>query len=140
MIPEVISNEGTPSYGLGLSPVFPSNNITVWATAEPDYADGPAHQFKFQNSLGFNNGEAQYAEDSYQTLQFVQKNPDGSMTPGLQTEQLLIAIYLRHKSLNDKFPSEQGEAFLAHIAGALQLQKDRVLERMNRGVMGELKK
>jgi len=111
----------------------------VWGTPEEEYNNLPAHSFKFQNSLGFNNGQAQYAPDSFQELQFVQKLNDGTIVPGLQTEQLLMAIYIRHKAINDRFPSAIGESFLGHIAAALTLQEDRVRERMDRGVMGELK-
>jgi hypothetical protein len=62
------------------------------------------------------------------------------MTPGLQTEQLLIAIHDRHQKLNAKFFSEDGLKFIRKIEEALVCLEDRVRERIARGVMGDLKK
>lgn len=117
--------------------VFPSNRESVAVLPDADY--GGAHRYRFTNSLGFNNGEAQYAE-STQEIQFVQKNEDGSMTPGLQSEQLLIALIDRHKKLNAKYPSEEGEAAITMMELALGYLEERVKKRIERGVMGQLKK
>jgi hypothetical protein len=119
------------------TPVFPSDVLTVGFALDPDY--GGAHEYQFQNSLGFNNGKADY-DDSYQKIRFVQKNVDGTMKPGLQTEQLLLCIIDRHMKLNNKFPSDQGLKFIRKIEEALTLLEDRVRDRMERGVMGDLKK
>lgn len=120
-----------------LQPVFPSNQITSGVKTTDEY--GGAHEYQFMNSKGFNNGEAQY-DNSYQRIQFVKKESDGSMTPGLQSEQLLIALIDRHKKLNNKFPSREGALAITKMEEALQWLEARVKERIFRGVMGDLKK
>jgi hypothetical protein len=117
--------------------VFPSKILSIGVAPDPDY--GGAHQYQFQNSIGFKDGQAGY-DKSFQKIQFVQKNIDGTMKPGLQTEQLLLAIIDRHVKLNNKFPSEDGLKFIRKIEESLVHLEDRVRERMNRGVMGDLKK
>lgn len=117
--------------------VFPSEVRSVAVAPDADY--GGAHRYQFQESLGFNKGGAEYA-DSFQEIHFVQKNLDGSMTPGLQSEQLLIALIDRHKKLNAKFPSREGSLAITKMEEALQWLRARVEERINRGVMGDLKK
>lgn len=81
-----------------------------------------------------------YDFNGMQSVQFVQKNEDGSMTPGLQSEQLLIALIDRHKKLNNRYPSHEGELAITKMEEALHWLEARVKERTNRGVMGELKK
>lgn len=117
--------------------VFPSDEFTVAVAPDADY-DG-AHNYRLKESTGFANGKASYVE-SYQEIQFVQKNTDGSMTTGLQSEQLLIALIDRHKKLNNKFPSREGALAITKMEEALQWLRARVEERINRGVMGDLKK
>jgi hypothetical protein len=117
--------------------VFPSDILSIAVAPDPDY--GGAHQYQFQNSVGFNNGQAGYV-DSYQKIQFVQKNLDGSMTPGLQSEQLLLCLVDRHQKLNAKFASREGALAITKMQEAIQWLEARVKERMNRGVMGDLKK
>jgi hypothetical protein len=55
------------------TPVFPSEILSVGVAPDPDY--GGAHQYQFQNSIGFKDGVAGY-DHSYQKIQFVQKNID----------------------------------------------------------------
>ena len=117
--------------------VFPSKDCTVAVAIDPDY--NGAHRYQFQNSLGFSDGEAKY-DDSYQEIQFVQKNLDGSMTPGLQSEQLILAIYDRTKKLNNNFPSEQNIEMMDGLQIFLNACKQRIQDRIDRGVMGDLKK
>lgn len=117
--------------------VFPSEVRTVAVAPDADY--GGAHRYQFMESLGFNKGGAEYA-DSFQEIHFVQKNIDGTMAPGLQSEQLLIALIDRHKKLNAKFPSREGSLAITKMEEALQWLRARVEERINRGVMGDLKK
>jgi hypothetical protein len=117
--------------------VFPSDLKTIRVEDDPDY--GGAHKYSFMNSLGFNNGHAEY-EGTFQEIQFVQKNLDGSMTAGVQSEQLLIALIDRHKKLNEKFPSREGALAITKMEETLMWLEARVKERMERQVMGDLKK
>jgi len=119
------------------SPVFPSNKITIAARGGDEY--GGAHEYHFQNCTGFNNGETGY-HNSFQRIQFVKKESDGSMTPGLQSEQLLIALIDRHKKLNNAFPSREGALAITKMEEALLWLNARVKERIDRGVMGKLEK
>ena len=68
------------------------------------------------------------------------RNDDGSITPGLQSEQLALILLDRVKKLNERYPSEQNDKQIEGLTMYLQACKDRVEERINRGVMGELKK
>ena len=117
--------------------VFPSEEKTIRVKMDADY--NGAHQYTLKNCLGFNEGKTQY-DTTEQTIQFVQKNEDGSMIPGLQSEQLVLALIDRHQKLNARFPSAQNEKMLTGLQMFIDACKERVEERMNRGVMGELKK
>lgn len=117
--------------------VFPSTQKTIKVAKDADY--GGAHKYQIQNCTGFNNGETQYVESS-QTLQFVQKNNDGTMIPGLQSEQVVFALIDRHQKLNARFPSPQNEKMLAGLKMFLEACEERVQNRIDRGVMGNLKK
>lgn len=117
--------------------VFPSDILSIAVAPDVDY--NGAHQYQFQNSAGFSEGQAKYV-DSYQKIQFVQKNADGSMTPGLQSEQLTLALLDRTQKLNARFPSEFNERMMAGLNMFLDACQDRIQDRMDRGVMGELKK
>ncbi len=120
--------------------VFPSDENTIKVQEDPEY--GGAHKYMFTNCLGFKDGKTQYDEPYYssQTIQFVQKNEDGSMTPGLQSEQIVLALIDRQEKLNARFPSEFNTKALAGLRMFLEAQKERVEDRMGRGVMGDLKK
>lgn len=120
-----------------IATVFPSTECTV--VVEPDQDYGGAHKYHFTDSTGFKDGKANYVE-SKQSIQFVQKNEDGSMTPGVQSEQLLIALIDRHKKLNAKFPSREGALAITKMEESLMWLEARVKERIARDVMGELKK
>lgn len=117
--------------------VYPSTQKTIGVSEDDTY--GGAHLYIFMNSLGHQNGEPKY-EVSTQTIQFVKKEEDGTMLPGLQSEQLLIALIDRHKKLNDKFPSREGALAITKMEEALHWLQARVEERIERGVMGDLKK
>jgi hypothetical protein len=45
--------------------------------------------------------------DATDTIQFVHKHEDGTVTPGWQSEQLALILLDRVKKLNEKFPCEQ---------------------------------
>ena len=118
-------------------PVYPSRVRSV-AVQHDDTYQG-AHSYRLLESMGFKDGETQYVA-TVQGLHFVQKDTDGTMTPGILSEQLLILLMDRHRKLNAKFPSPQFEQFMTGCQMALDAQAERVDERMGRGVMGELKK
>jgi hypothetical protein len=117
--------------------VFPSEEKTI--SVEDDIIYGGAHKYEIQNSLGFNNGKAEL-HDSKQTIQFVQKNDDGIMIPGVQSEQLAFILLDRCKKLNARFPSTHNEKMIIGLEMFLIACQERVEERIARGVMGELKK
>lgn len=119
--------------------VYPSVEKTIFAKDDDGY--GGAHFYTFKGCLGFdkekqthkyNNGEAY--------LQFVQKTEDGKTIAGVQTEQVLIALKDRTKKLNAKFPCKENEKIIEGLQIALDAHKERVVERMKREVMGDLKK
>jgi hypothetical protein len=117
--------------------VYPSKKFTI--SVEPDEDYGGAHKYEMTNSTGFSNGEAQY-DSSTQVLQFVQKNKDGTMTPGIQSEQLVLALMDRTQKLNAVYPSEQNSKMLKGLQMFLDACRERIDDRINRGVMGDLKK
>lgn len=117
--------------------VFPSEVKTI--TVQDDDIYGGAHEYQIANCLGFNNGQTEY-DASTQTIQFVKKNDDGSMVPGLQSEQLAYVMLDRAQKLNARFPSAQNEKMIAGLQMFLDACRERVEDRMNRGVMGDLKK
>lgn len=117
--------------------VFPSEAKTIQVEDDPTY--GGAHHYRAQHSTGFNNGEATYV-DGYTEIQFVQKNDDGTMIPGLQSEQLAYILLDRAEKLNARFPSPQNEKQIAGLKIFLEGCEERIRDRMDRGVMGELKK
>ncbi len=126
------------SLGEPVGSVFPSENPSVWMSGPIDEYGG-AHEYTLRNSLGFNDGQAQYA-DSTQTIKFVKKLHDGTMEAGAQSEQLALIMLDRAKKLNSVYPSPQNEAMVFHLNGFLNACKERVEERMSRGVMGQLQK
>lgn len=73
-------------------------------------------------------------------IQFIQKLDDGTVIPGLQSEQLVLMLIDRHKKLNARFPSAQNEKMIQGLEMFLDASRERVEDRMNRGVMGDLKK
>lgn len=117
--------------------VFPSEEETILVSVDTEY--NGAHYYKAQNSIGFKDGKAEYV-DGYQNIQFVQKNLDGSMIPGLQSEQLAYILLDRCVKLNKKFPSEHNAKMIAGLDIFLDACRERVEERIERGVMGDLKK
>lgn len=117
--------------------VYPSKKETIAVTIDKDY--GGAHEYHIIESLGHDKGKPKYA-GSEQKIHFVQKDLDGVVTPGLQSEQLLLVLIDRHKKLNAKFPSREGALAITKMEEALHWLEARVKERVGRGVMGDLKK
>lgn len=117
--------------------VYPSEEPTISVVDDETY--GGAHCYVIRECLGFNDSETQYVETE-QVIRFVRKNDDGTMIPGLQSEQLVLALLDRHEKLNARFPSEQNAKMIAGLRMFLEACEERVKNRMERGVMGELKK
>ena len=117
--------------------VFPSEEKTISVEDCVEY--GGAHKYTIENSIGFNNGVAEYV-DSNQTVQFVQKNADGTMIPGAQSEQLAFVLLDRCVKLNNRFPSSHNEKMITGLKMFIEACEERVQERINRGVMGQLQK
>lgn len=120
------------------STVYPSNYQTIAVANDSDIYGG-THHYIFENCLGFSNGETQYGGGT-QTLQFVHKADDGVITAGLQSEQVVIALIDRHRKLNIRFPSPQTERMIEGLEMFLAACKERIDDRINRNVMGDLKK
>lgn len=117
--------------------VFPSNKQTIQVEDDPIY--GGAHKYTINHSLGFENGEAVYNNDRT-VIQFVQKNDDGSIISGLQSEQLVLALLDRTKKLNNRFPSEFNKKMIEGLEMFLGACQERIQDRIDRGVMGKLTK
>lgn len=117
--------------------VFPSDENTI--EVEDDEIYGGAHNYRIINCMGFSEGKTVY-HNTIQSIRFVQKNDDGTITPGLQSEQLVLMLIDRQQKLNARFPSSQNEKALAGLRMFLEAQEERVRDRMDRGVMGDLKK
>lgn len=119
--------------------VFPSKQQTIDVEEDENY--GGAHHYRIRNCLGFDpeKNDTIY-ESETQSIQFVQKNDDGTIIPGLQSEQLAIVMLDRCKKLDARFPSDWNKKQIEGLEMFLTACKGRVEERMARGVMGELKK
>lgn len=117
--------------------VYPSEAQTISVAQDPVY--GGAHYYIIRDCDGFINGRTVY-NMAEQIIRFVHKNDDGTVIPGLQSEQLVLALLDRHEKLNARFPSEQNAKMIAGLRMFLEACEERVKERMERGVMGELKK
>lgn len=117
--------------------VYPSDEPTISVVDDATY--GGAHCYAIRECLGFDDGKTLYTE-TRQFIRFVRKNNHGTMIPGLQSEQLVLALLDRHEKLNARFPSEQNAKMIAGLRMFLKACEERVKNRMERGVMGELKK
>ena len=119
--------------------VFPSDENTISVHHEDDVYGG-AHLYSIRNCAGFNDGKTQYMPHGTQEIQFVHKADDGTITPGLQSEQIVLMLMDRQQKLNDRFPSGFNTKALEGLQMFLDAQRQRVEDRINRGVMGDLKK
>jgi len=120
-----------------LQPVFPSEEKTVLVLAKDEY--GGAHHYLIQKCKGFNNGQTEYV-DEYQYIDFVKKLHDGTVIAGLQNEQIYIMLIDRVTKLNSVYPCEENEQMIGYLQALLDLCKQRVQSRIDRGIMGDLKK
>lgn len=117
--------------------VFPSEEKTIQAVYDQTY--GGAHCYIMRESMGFEGGVTSYTGYE-QVVQFIQKLDDGTVIPGIQSEQLAIVLLDRCRKLNARFPSEQNGKMIQGLEMFLDACKERVQERMDRGVMGKLEK
>ena len=127
--------------------VFPSEDKTILTMVPEGDEYGGAHEYWVTNCLGFEGGKTNYQFEVVdgepraqgQKIQFVQKDNDGTVTPGLQSEQLVYVLLDRHQKLNARFPSAQNEKMIEGLQMFIDACRDRVEERIKRGVMGQLK-
>lgn len=118
--------------------VYPSDVPSISVDWDSKYLG--AHRYTFRNCTGFENGVTWYKTDSEQTIQFVMKNEDGSVVPGLQNEQLVLAILDRIKKMNTVYPSKVNDLQIKALEIFLDACKLRIDDRIARGVMGKLEK
>ena len=116
--------------------VYPSLEPTIEVI--PDDGFDGAHRYRAQMCAGFVNSKTKYV-DAADTIQFVHKHEDGTVTPGWQSEQLALILLDRVKKLNEKFPCEQNAKQVAALEAYLDACKERIDDRLNRNVMGDLK-
>lgn len=119
--------------------VYPSKLETIAVEHEDKY--GGAHKYEFVNCLGYDpeKGGTVY-DNSSQVIQFVEKKEDGTVIPGLQSEQLLLALIDRHTKLDAVYPDPENKKLLEALKLALGHQESRVHNRMATGKMGKLEK
>lgn len=116
--------------------VYPSLESTIEVI--PDDGFDGAYRYRAKMCAGFNHGKTKYV-DSTDTIQFVRKYEDGTVTPGWQSEQLVLIILDRVKKLNEKFPCEQNAKQVAALEAYLAACQERIDDRLDRKVMGDLK-
>lgn len=102
--------------------VYPSNKETIEVI--PDDGFNGAHRYRAQMCAGFVNGKTKYV-DVTDTIQFVHKHEDGTVTPGWQSEQLALILLDRVKKLNEKFPCEQNAKQVAALEAYLDACKEK---------------
>jgi hypothetical protein len=119
--------------------VYPSEEETVFSISPEGDEYGGAHLYLLRNNLGFSEGKSNY-DKSITPIRFVEKKQTGEMIPGIQSEQLVIALVDRIKKLNAKFPCDENDEQVACLEGYLAACQKRIDNRINRGVMGDLKK
>lgn len=117
--------------------VYGSKEPSIRVETEDFY--GGAHRYYLKNCIGWSDGKTQYVEDET-VIQIVKKEPGtDEIIPGIQHQQLLmLQIDSLHK-MYKKFPSPQTERAIRLLQQALACLDERVKERVDRNVMGELK-
>lgn len=116
--------------------VYPSVEPTIEVI--PDDGFDGAYRYRAKMCAGFVDGKTKYT-DTTDTIQFVHKHEDGSVTPGWQSEQLVLIVLDRVKKLNEKFPCEQNAKQVEALEAYLDACRERIDDRINRNVMGDLK-
>lgn len=117
--------------------VYPSNVETI-EFMNDDF--NGAHRYRIKLSKGYNQTKKRVDySDKKTVIQFIQKNADGSVIPGLQDEQLILVMMDRLKKLDAKFHSDTVTKKMKALQDYLDACKERIDERLGRGVYGELK-
>ncbi len=116
--------------------VFPSEEKTITVKDDPIY--GGAHCYHIQNCLGFENGTTKYGNVAT-AVYFIRKEEDGTIVSGVQHEQLAIVMLDSIEKLNARFPSPENTKMVEGLHMFLDACKERVEQRIERGVMGKLK-
>lgn len=117
--------------------VFPSNEPTIEVIPD-DY--GGAHYYRAKMSMGYDTKKKKNIyTDKTDTIKFINKGLDGTINPGWQSEQLALILLDRVKKLNEKFPCESNEKQIKALEMYLDACKERIQDRLDRGVYGELK-
>lgn len=119
--------------------VFPSEEKTIKVLRDPGYDDG-VHDYHVNECVGFDQASQNHKYVSTrQYIAFVRKDPDGTVRPGLQSEQLALILMDRAEKLNKRFPSKQTARMIDGLSMFLAACRERVQDRMERNVMGEHK-
>ena len=117
--------------------VYPSNVETI-EFMNDDF--NGAHRYRIKLSRGYNQTKKRVDySDKKLVIQFIQKNADGSVIPGLQDEQMILVMMDRLKKLDAKFHSDTVTKKMKALQDYLDACKERIDERLGRGVYGELK-
>lgn len=139
-----MSTETTKTINDIVSEVAPEKGYTCTVKHEADPEGTPnyggAHIYKINKCEGFSaeKNQSLYVEEQA-TLQFVFKTNE-SVVAGLQDEQVLHALIDRNKKLDAVFPDPTNKAKILALEAALACCEARVIARIERGVMGQLKK
>lgn len=113
-----------------IKPVYPEKDVSIGCL------DDTGHLYVLQNFKGYQQGYS----NSAVTISFIKKLEDGTLIEGLQSEQLVEMLIHRTTLLNSKFPSSQFSKMIQGLEMFLEACKERVDDRIERNVMGELKK
>ena len=116
--------------------VYPSLEPTIEVIPEDGF--NGAYHYRAKMCAGFVDGKTKYV-DTTDTIHFVRKYEDGTVAPGWQSEQLVLIILDRVKKLNEKFPCEQNAKQIAALEAYLAACQERIDDRINHKVMGDLK-
>ena len=117
--------------------VYPSDECTITVKLDDKYQG--AHEYFCKPSIGYNEGNSEYIEDEIQ-IRFVQKYENGDILPGLQSEQLIYILLDRLEKLNTVYPHDQYDKMKCGLEMFLEACKERIDDRITRGVMGNLQK
>ena len=117
--------------------VYPSNVETI-EFMNDDF--NGAYRYRIKLSKGYNQTKKRMDySDKKLVIQFIRKNADGSVIPGLQDEQLILVMMDRLQKLDAKFHSDTVTKKMKALQDYLDACKERIDERLGRGVYGELK-
>ncbi len=118
--------------------VFPSKEETI--SVEHDEKYSGAHKYEIVNCLGYDPEKGTTYHNTTQTIQFVEKKEDGTIVPGLQSEQLLLMLIDRHVKLDAIYPDPENKKMIEALKLALGHQESRAHNRIAAGKMGKLEK